>query len=284
MHYYIKIFDSPRSKSLPEMYSATTIDVTLENQSLFAIYKIKNLRSVWLKLREIRGADVWIEYSGNLFSNVIILLFLSILKNSITLDCHNSAIEPTKGKRLRYIISLTYIKFLQVVCRFEIVVHNSAVARTLRSANVIYTPFPKLRDVNKKNDQNDILFLCSLNADEPMALIFELCLQLRELGYRVCISGDPEKATMVELKEFMFGRYISYDEYLVEVKSSKLTVCLTERSETLLYAPREAIVLGVNCLINDSCTNRDYYQNRVFYSSLDYNNLLNNIQSILGDV
>jgi len=284
MNYYVKIFDSPRSNILPETYSAKTIDLKIENQSLFAIYKLQNLRRVWVKLRDVRRANVWVEYSGNVFSSIIISFFLMILKNSLTLDCHNSAIEHTKGKSLRHLMSLLYLKIVQLAFGFKIVVHNKAIKKKVRAATVVHTPFPILPKVEKKSIENDILFLCSLNADEPMLLIMHLCMKLNEIGYRVRITGDPEKASIDELKEFMFDGYLSYDEYLVEVYSSKLTVSLTERPDTLLFAPREAIVLGVKCLINDTYINRDFYQKKVFYSSLDFNSMLDNIQTILEGV
>ena len=81
----------------------------------------------------------------------------------------------------------------------------------------------------------------------------------------------------------MFDEYLTYDEYLTEVSSSKLTVSLTERAETLLFAPREALVLGVKCLINDTPINREFYQKKVFYSPLDFNSLFKNIRNILEE-
>ena len=54
MEYYVKIFDSPRSSILPKAYSARSINLIRENQSLFAIYKVRNFRCIWTKLRHVR--------------------------------------------------------------------------------------------------------------------------------------------------------------------------------------------------------------------------------------
>ena len=131
MEYYVKIFDSPRSSILPKAYSARSINLIRENQSLFAIYKVRNFRCIWTKLRHVRFADAWIEYSGNPFSNIIILLILLFHRNSITLDCHNSAIEYTTGKPLRHRISLCYLKLVELFFKIKIVVHNDAVKKKL---------------------------------------------------------------------------------------------------------------------------------------------------------
>ena len=55
-----------------------------------------------------------------------------------------------------------------------------------------------------------------------MSLILQLCKELSEIGYSVFITGDPRKASTNELKDFMFDEYLTYDEYLTEVSSSKL--------------------------------------------------------------
>ena len=100
LDYYVKIFDSPRSRVLPEALSAEVVDLANINRTLFEIYKKRNLITLWNKLMTVRSSSVWIEYSGNPFANVIMCLILYINRNSITLDCHNSAIENTSGKLL----------------------------------------------------------------------------------------------------------------------------------------------------------------------------------------
>ena len=279
--YYVKVFNSPRSRVLPEALSAEVIDLIGTHHTLLGIFKNGNLIKVWRKLRNVRSCYVWIEYSGNPFANIIISLILIFKGNSIALDCHNSAVEYTKGKLLRYIISIFYIKASKFILNAEIVVHNNAIKKKLKGAEVFYTPFPRLPKVYKRIDKNDILFLCSLNADEPITMISHLCQELTEIGYKAKVTGDPKKITSSRLVEFMFDPFLSYEDYLTELYNSRLSVSFTERADTLLFAPREAVVLGVRCLVNDSTINREFYQDRVFYTTMCYQNVLKNIIKLL---
>lgn len=281
LDYYVKIFDSPRSRVLPEALSAEVVDLANIHRTLFAIYKKRNLITLWNKLKTVRSSRVWIEYSGNPFANIIICVILYMNRNSITLDCHNSAIENTAGKHLRHIISLNYVKMVRFVLDVNVVVHNSAIEKQFKGARVFYTPFPKLPEVMVREHKNDVIFLCSLNDDEPMSLILRLCNALSKIGYKVRITGNPRKAPSIEFNNYMFDTYLSYEDYLSELYNSNLSISLTERSETLLFAPREAVVLGVKCLVNQSPINADFYQNKVFYTSLNYEDILLVITKLL---
>ena len=161
--------------------------------------------------------------------------------------------------------------------------HNNAIKEKIIGSIVFYTPFPKLPKVDERTEKNDILFLCSLNADEPMMMILHLCKELTKLGYKARITGDPKKKTSNQLAEFMFDSYLPYEDYLFELYNTRLTVSLTERIDTLLFAPREAVVLGVRCLVNGSSINRDFYQNRVFYTTMLYEDVLKDIIKLLEE-
>ncbi|MDC0122161.1 hypothetical protein OAH99_00500 [Planktomarina sp.] len=276
MDYYVKIFSSPRSNTLPDEYDAQVIDLSPCHNSLFSIFESRNRFRVNKMLRKLKKSEIWIEYSGNLFANIYICYCLIWRKNKIFIDCHNSGIELTKGIRLRVLLSLFHLKILQSFSSIKLVVHNSAIQKKVPGSIVVYTPYPKLPKVKKRCDINDVLFLCSLNPDEPLDLILLLCKQLKELGFVAKISGDPFKVSRDIYGEFLFDTYLSYEEYLSELYNTKLTISLTNRFNTLLYAPREAVALGVTCLVNDSSTNKDFYKENVLYSPLDADLLLKN--------
>lgn len=281
--YYIKIFDSPRSNILPDTLSARVINLKSVNRSLLDIFRVRNLVFTWRALKDVKFSNVWIEYSGNPISNMLIFCILLFNKNSISLDCHNSAVERTSGKLLRYKLSLLYIKMVQLFFSTHIVVHNHTIKQKLKSAEVFYTPFPKLPPVEKRVEKNDILFLCSLNTDEPMPTVFRLCQELSRQGYRARVTGDPKKISSNEFSEFMFDPYLDYNDYLTELNNSRLAISLTTRQDTLLFAPREAVVLGVRCLVNDSLVNREFYNNQVYYTAITFEEIMQNIMLLLEE-
>ena len=88
-------------------------------------------------------------------------------------------------------LSLFYLRILQSFSSVKLVVHNNAIHQKVPGSIVVYTPYPNLLLVKKRRKANDVLFLCSLNPDEPLDLILLLCKQLKELGFVAKISGDP---------------------------------------------------------------------------------------------
>ena len=96
------------------------------------------------------------------------------------------------------------------------------------------------------------------------------------------ISGNPERIKNRYDSSFFFEHYLAYNDYLRELARSKLAVSLTTRESTLLFAPREAVGLGVQCLVNDSKTNRDFYGSKCSYTDLDGASLQDHISRSLG--
>jgi hypothetical protein len=276
--YYVKIHNSPRSRILPKHYNLRLIDFVF-NISLFKSiglhpYKLINNRKFFLPVK----SKVMIEYGGNIFLNTWIVIFNLKNKNNIVLDCHNSALENEKGHFLRFFFNRLYLIFLNKILRIKIVIHNDFIKPTFIKFFVIKTPYPKFSfsDIIKK--EIDVLFLCSLNADEPLDLIIDLCSDLKSKGINAKITGDFKKVENNYNPEFFFQPYLSYDEYINVLRKSKKAVSLTYRKKTLLFAPREAIALGLKCYINDSDVNKSFYGDKVHYLNLSKpDEILNNL-------
>jgi hypothetical protein len=209
-----------------------------------------------------------IEYGGNIFLNTWIVIFNLKNKNNIVLDCHNSALENEKGHFLRFFFNRLYLIFLNKILGIKIVIHNDFIKPTFINFFVLKTPYPKFNFSDTVKKEIDVLFLCSLNADEPLDLILNLCTELKSKGIKSKITGDFKKVEKRYDSEFFFQPYLSYDEYIIALRKSKKAVSLTLREKTLLFAPREAIALGLECYMNDSDVNRSFYGDKAHYLNL----------------
>ena len=266
--YYIKIHNSPRSRILPAHYNLELIDFIF-NISLFKSiglfpYKLINNRKNILPIK----SKIMIEYGGNIFLNFWIIIFNLKNKNNIVLDCHNSALENEKGHFLRFFFNRLYLIFLNKILRIKIVIHNDFIKPTFINFFVLKTPYPKFNFKDYVKKEIDVLFLCSLNADEPLDLILNLCSELKSKGIKAKITGDFKKVEKNYEPEFFFQPYLSYDEYINVLRKSTKAVSLTSRTKTLLFAPREAIALGLECYMNDSDVNRSFYGDKAQYLNL----------------
>lgn len=276
--YYIKIHNSPRSRILPAHYNLEMIDFVF-NISLFKSiglfpYKLINNRKNILPIK----SNIMIEYGGNIFLNSWIILFNLKNKNNIVLDCHNSALENEKGHFLRFFFNRLYLIFLNKILGIKIVIHNDFIKPTFINFFVLKTPYPKFNFSDTVKKEIDVLFLCSLNTDEPLDLILNLCTELKSKGIKSKITGDFKKVEKRYDSEFFFQPYLSYDEYIIALRKSKKAVSLTLREKTLLFAPREAIALGLECYMNDSEVNRTFYKNKAKYIDLTTpKEILNNL-------
>ena len=266
--YYLKIHNSPRSRILPDHYNFQAIDFIFnlsfsESIGLSGFKLINNNKNI-LPSKSI----VMIEYGGNIFLNSWIILFNLIKRNRIVLDCHNSALENEKGHFLRYILNNFYLFILNNFFGIKVIIHNDFIKPTFIKFFVLKTPYPKFNFKDSVKKEIDVLFLCSLNADEPLGLILDVCAELKSKGIKAKITGDFKKVKEIYDSEFFFQPYLSYDDYITVLRQSKKAVSLTLREKTLLFAPREAIALGLECYMNNSEVNRSFYKNKAKYLDL----------------
>ncbi len=268
MKSYIKIHNSPRSKIFPKEFGLEVIDFVFNLPLIktigFLPYKIINKRKKLIP----RKSEIYIEYDGNIFLNFWIVFFCLIKKNKLVLDCHNSSLENQKGHFFRYFLNVFYLLILNRILNVKVLVHNNKIKPLFIKYEVLETPYPKFNFSNVLEKTIDVLFLCSLNSDEPLDLIINLCSKLKSKGIKAKITGDYKKVEKNYDSEFFFQPYLSYDEYINVLRKSKKAVSLTCRKKTLLFAPREAIALGLQCYINDSDVNKNFYGNKVQYLNL----------------
>ena len=219
-----------------------------------------------MKNLEISTKKVFIEHDGNFLLNF--LLTLKFFKKEIYIDCHNSAVEREKGKLFRYLVNLVYLYFSKILFGVKIIVHNDSIMGSYPLESfVVTTPYPDLRQYVSEYKNNDVIFPCSLNSDEPIEAIIQTCNELQKKGYRSRITGNFKKLpkTIQNMGMPFFSGYISNESYFQLLGRSKIMVCLTNRKKTLLYSPREGIRLGLKVIVNSSQTNRDFYGKKLVY-------------------
>ena len=262
---YIGTNSSPRSDTLPKFYDIEKLDFNL-NVNIRTT--IPNLLKVIRRLTslEVRTNKVLIEYDGNFLLNFILIMFF--FKKDIHIDCHNCAVENEAGKLLRYFINVIYLYLTKVVFGARLIVHNPSVMRNYPiDCSVVHTPYPNLDQYICEQKNNDVLFSCSLNSDEPIGRIIQACIRLKDRGYTARVTGDFSKLPhelQIDGKPFFSG-YIPKSSYFQLLANSKAMVCLTTRDQTLLYSPREGISLGLPVIINSSQVNVDFFGDKAIY-------------------
>lgn len=262
---YIAIHNSPRSRIIPKYFKIELYFLGFNFSPIKSIY----LTPFFLRLNSLpKRNSVMIEYDGNIFFNVWLVLFLKYKGNTITLDCHNSAIENQSGHFIRYFLNRIYLFLLDKISFVKIVVHNRAIQPRFIRSEVLETPYPKITMPKLPNSNFDIVFCCSLNSDEPLDRILKWCGELKFRGKSTLITGNYNRVKNRYDSEFFSENFLSYNEYIEILAGCKLSVALTTREDTLLFSPRESIVLKTCCLVNNSSVNREFYGSKVNYFSL----------------
>ncbi len=265
MKFYIKIHNSPRSKIFPKEFGLEVIDFVFNLPLIktigFLPYKIINERKKLIPTK----SKIFIEYDGNIFLNFWIIFFCLIKKNKLVVDCHNSSLENQKGHFSRYFLNILYLIILNRILNINVLVHNNKIKPLFIKYEIVETPYPKFNFNNVIKKTIDVLFLCSLNSDEPIEKILKICSFLKSHNLKAKITGNYNKVKDLYSSEFFIIPYLSYEQYIDHIRQSKVTVSLTTRDKTLLFAPRESISLNVDCFVNDSQVNREFYCNKVSY-------------------
>ena len=263
---YISVHNSPRSRILPKELGIENIRLEKSFSPIKSIYQTP----LNVDLKKLPSKEsVLVEYDGNIFFNLWLVVFLKLRLNKVILDCHNSAIENQTGHFTRYLLNRIYLFSLDKISFVKIIVHNHAIQPRFIRSEVLETPYPKIPIPKLPNSNFDIVFCCSLNSDEPLDRILKWCRELKIRGKSTLITGNYNKVKNRYDSEFFSEDFLSYNEYIEILAGCKLSVALTTREDTLLFSPRESIVLKTSCLINNSSVNRDFYGSKVSYLSLN---------------
>lgn len=266
---YIGINSSPRSDTLPRFYNLRFLDFNLGINIKTTIPNILNIMPRLRKMK-VSTSRVLIEYDGNLILNF--LLILKLFSKDLYIDCHNCAVENEDGKATRYCINLIYLYCLKILFKANLVVHNDAIMEDYPlDSIVVNTPYPNLDRYISTEKNNDVVFSCSLNSDEPIEAIILACQELEKQGYKVRITGNFKKLSekIQAMGAPFFSGYISKESYFKLLGQSKVMVCLTSRKKTLLYSPREGISLGLKVLMTSSQINKDFFGEQAIYIDLE---------------
>ena len=266
---YIAVHDSPRSRIIPRHFKIDVIFIDFNFSPLKSVYQTP----FYLRLNSLPKCNsVMIEYDGNVFFNLWLMLFLKWKGNKVILDCHNSAVERQVNHLVRYYLNVIYLFILNRILGVKVIVHNHSIKLHYIRSTVFETPYPEIRLPKEPNTKYEIVFCCSLNSDEPLDRILDWCNELKLKGKSVLITGDFRKVKDKYDHYFFSKKYLTYSEYIEIITGCKLTVALTNREDTLLFSPRESIVLNTPCIINDSYVNREFYKDKVSYISLSESN------------
>ena len=132
---------------------------------------------------------------------------------------------------------------------------------------VVHTPYPDLSRFISSEKNNDVLFSCSLNTDEPIEVIIRTCRELEKKGFTSRITGDFKKLPkkIHTMGAPFFSGFVSKESYFKLLGQSKVMVCLTSRQKTLLYSPREGISLGLTVIMTSSQVNKDFFGEKAIY-------------------
>lgn len=262
---YIAIHNSPRSRIIPRHFKIEAYFLESNFSPLKSIY----LTPLYLRLNSLpKRNSVMIEYDGNVFFNLWLILFLKYKGNTIALDCHNSAVERQINHLARYYLNVVYLFVLNRMFSVKVIVHNHSLKLHFIRSTVLETPYPDIILPKVPNTKYEIVFCCSLNSDEPVDRILDWCNELKLNGRSVLITGDYRKVKDKYDSCYFSKKYLSYKEYIEIIAGCKLAVALSNREDTLLFSPRESIVLNTPCLVNDSKVNREFYKEKVMYVSL----------------
>lgn len=282
---YISIHNSPRSSLIPEHFGLTRIDL----DATPSFWEALNLKTILRFLSVLRTKKitqipepVWLEYDGNPLVNFAILMFLR--KKRIRIDCHNSAVEKQKEKKTKYLISLIYLKFVTKILKVQLIVHNNQIKKKFPlRCKMLVTPYPDLNHYISDKKVNDVIFISSMNSDEPIELMIACCESLSASNIECKITGDSRRLCndLKERGKKFFTNFLERDMYLELLAQSKVAVALTTRNNTLLFSPREAIALQVPVILTDNAANREFYLDKGSFCMNEERSLIAAIKSDL---
>ena len=286
---YLALHRSPRSITLPKFFGIGLVFIPIQT-NLYRTLTPANIKKLFVFFKNIeKRSNLIIEYDGN-FLPPLVLIFVNICffkLFKITLDCHVNSYIGVKKFSVRTIIKLSILYIFKILFRIKTLVHNKESLRILKKSIYCPSPLPNinLEDKKKQNKINDILIISSLNKDEPVDSFIDAALELKALGYKVCITGNKKKLSNSQLKrdKDLFTGFLKDEDYFRLIRDSELIIAMTVREYNLLFAPREALQFEKICLINSSIENIEFYKDLCQYCIADSTAIVKESQKILKE-
>jgi hypothetical protein len=191
--------------------------------------------------------------SPPLIAALPVMLFKILWRVNLVLDCHTAAFKHPRWKRLQWLQHLLERKAVTNI------VHNDHLAELVRSngANaIVVSDVPVIYSTNELyeiTDRFSVAVVCSFNADEPIAEIFEAARRLPDVQFYM--TGNTKhlsraladnRPTNVKLTGF-----ISDAAYGSLLSRASVVMSLTKRDHTMLRGAWEAIYQATPVVVSD---------------------------------
>lgn len=189
-------------------------------------------------------------------------------RTRIVADCHNKSLkrdlDGPLGRVFRAIKRWSFARVDLVVVSNSLLVPSAE--RLCPRVTILRDPLPEATPSGPAGGDGPLplpglqhpfaLFVCSFEADEPAALIFETAVGLAGGGLTAVITGDSQLAAAGAIARgvpnVMLPGYLPTESYKALMRRADVVIVLTEDRDCLVCGAYEAIAAGRPLVLSDT--------------------------------
>lgn len=280
--------DHPRSRSLARLLGAELCVYSRRMDGVF-----RHWEGFWWTVSQLARRRPRVIYLQNSFLLLLVCAWYRKLcgrkVQAIVADCHNKSLKRRCGGSLASVFWRLKTFSFQAVDL--IVVSNSALFPEARRLcdNVVslIDPLPSCSDPQRwpasvPPDRRFVLFVCSYEPDEPLALLADA---IERLHSSTCLTfvltGTPPPGSPIAelgpLERVVLPGYVAWKEYLSLMYAAELVVVLTEDDDCLCCGGYEAVSCGRPLLLAEHPLLQEVFGSAATYTLLDAEALCDSI-------
>lgn len=155
-----------------------------------------------------------------------------------------------------------------------VIVTNESQAAYLRALGcrtaVCADPLPEVPrpDITVAAPERSVFLVCSFDADEPYAAVFEAFKQLQTRGYTLIVSGNYRKA-QIRPESFPWVRFLGFApeaQYYAYLRACSLVMDLTTLEDCLVCGAYESLAAGKPLITSATRALQEYFGEAAMYT------------------
>lgn len=224
----------------------------------------------------IERPDVVFCQNPSVILNVLLVSLRMVFKYRLVSDAHYAGIVASNSNRWLQIILDQCNKWADLVI-VTTIDHFNHVVGVGGKAVVCEDPLPELSgDVDEMDvTENDILFICSFDIDEPYEQVFNAAELLDKDGLKLSVTGDYSRVRIdpLEYPFVSFLGYLSDTEYHRQLFKSSVVVDLTENENCLVCGAYEAMSAMKPLVTSNTASLKLYFTKGTIFCDHDVNSI-----------
>ncbi|MBJ6727567.1 glycosyltransferase family protein [Geomesophilobacter sediminis] len=258
-----------RNESMSRVLNARLFVITDHGNRL-----ARYLRCGWRTVAVLKQEQPAVVFAQN--PSIVLILLLLVLRPlfgfTLVSDAHYVGVRSVRSRAYQRLLdTCNQMVDLVVVTNAE---HKQHVEAIGGKAVICEDPLPEIEAYRVRREPDSVprvLFICSFDTDEPLAVAFAAARRLFPDGFRMLVTGNYRKGGIDprDFPELTFLGYLPKADYYAELFYCAVVLDLTNYEGCLVCGAYEAMAAGKPLVTSDTAALRAFFTQGTIFTRHD---------------